>query len=84
MSDLELDEEKIDKATLALLWLNAFKDSKRDPHCKTWKKHDFATMDRLHEKDLIFDPVGKAKSVMFTPEGEKLARELCVELFGKE
>ncbi len=39
-------------------------------------------MNRLHEKGLISDPVGKAKSVLFTEEGLSEARRLFGELFG--
>src|SRR5262249_35471379 len=39
-----------------------------------WKSFDWAAMERLHEKGLISDPVGRAKSVVLTDEGlEKAA-----------
>jgi hypothetical protein len=41
-------------------------------------------MDRLHEKGFISDPVGKAKSVVFTEEGLERAEALFVKLFGKD
>ena len=41
-----------------------------------------STMDRLHEKGLISNPKGKAKSVAFSEEGLKLARERCEAMFG--
>ncbi len=31
--------------------------------------HDWDALGRLHEKGMIFDPVGKAKSVVLTQEG---------------
>lgn len=37
-------------------------------------------MDRLHKKGLISDPVGKAKSVVFTEEGLRAAERLFCEL----
>jgi hypothetical protein len=40
-------------------------------------------MERLHEQDYISDPVGKAKSVVFTQEGLKRARMLLEQNFGK-
>ena len=46
---------------------------------RAWKGHDWDAMDRLHKKGMIFDPVGKAKSVVLTEEGEKR----CGELFRK-
>jgi hypothetical protein len=40
-------------------------------------------MDRLHAKGLIHDPVGKAKSVVFTPEGLARSELLFQEVFAK-
>jgi hypothetical protein len=40
-------------------------------------------MNRLHEKGLISDPVGKAKSVMLTEQGLKESERLFNELFVK-
>jgi len=37
--------------------------------------------ERLHAKDLIFDPVGKAKSVVLTEEGRRRCEALFFELF---
>ena len=34
-----------------------------------WKSFDWAVMERLHAKGFISDPVGKAKSVIFTEQG---------------
>ena len=41
-------------------------------------------MGRLYEKNLITDPVGKAKSVVFTDEGLEQAERACRSLFGKQ
>ena len=38
-------------------------------------------MDRLHDKGMIGDPVGKAKSVVFTEEGLQRSRELFEKMF---
>lgn len=38
-------------------------------------------LDWLYEKGLISDPVGKAKSVVFTEEGLREAERLSRELF---
>ena len=73
---MELDEEKIDRAVLALLYLGLHEDD------RAWKGFDWDAMNRLHEKGFISDPVGKAKSVMFTEEGKSEARRLIEELFG--
>ena len=60
---------------LALLLLGLH-DSRR-----AWKSFDWDALDRLHAKGLISDPVGKAKSVMFTDEGLERARSLFQEMF---
>jgi len=72
---LKLNEERIDDAVLCLLYLNLY-------HCGVvWKGFDWDAMNRLHEKGLISDPVGKAKSVRFSDEGEKQARKLFETMF---
>ena len=40
-------------------------------------------MNRLHAKELISDPVGKAKSVVLTAEGLRRCEVLFLELFSK-
>jgi hypothetical protein len=40
-------------------------------------------MNRLHQKGFIFDPVNKAKSVVFTDEGEREAERLFRKLFAR-
>jgi len=49
---------------------------------RTWKSHDWGTLDRLHAKGYISDPKGKAKSVVLSPEGLRRARELFEQHFG--
>ena len=73
---MKLNLEKIDRAVLALLFLGLHEDS------RTWKGFDWAAMNRLHEKGYISDPVGKAKSVIFTEEGLRESERLIQELFG--
>jgi len=41
-------------------------------------------MNRLHEKEFIFNPVNKAKSVGQTEEGIKESERLFQKLFAKE
>ena len=48
----------------------------------TWKGFDRDAMNRLHEKGMISDPVGKAKSVVFTEEGLRESERLFHKLFG--
>jgi len=73
---MTLDEDKIDRAVLALLYLGLHEEQ------RAWKGFDWEAMNRLHEKGYISDPVGKAKSVVFTDEGLAEARRLLGELFG--
>jgi Domain of unknown function (DUF6429) len=74
---MDIDMDRIDEAVLALLWLGLH-DGRR-----AWKTFDWDAMDRLHAKGLIHDPVGKAKSVVFTPEGLAHSEQLFQELFAK-
>ena len=60
---MKLDDDKIDKAVLALLLLG------RHDGDRAWKGFDWEAMNRLYEKGFISDPRGKAKSVVFTEKG---------------
>lgn len=75
---LELDTEKVDQAILALLYLGLHDRS------RAWKGFDWEAMGRLHEKGYISDPVGTAKSVVFTEEGLREAARLPSALFAKK
>jgi hypothetical protein len=75
---MKLDEAKIDRAVLALLYLGLHDGD------RAWKGFDWDAMSRLHEKGYITDPVGKAKSVAFTDEGLIEARKLLEDLFGTQ
>lgn len=75
---MELDTDKIDQAVLALLALG------RHEGYRTWKAFDWEVMGRLHEKGYISDPVGKAKSVLFTEDGARESERLLQVLFGRE
>ncbi|MBU0676675.1 MAG: hypothetical protein KJ626_01030 [Verrucomicrobia bacterium] len=77
---MEYDKDKVDEATLALLYLVMWKD---EVCLRAWKSFDWDTMDRLCEKGWIHDPKGKAKSVVVTDEGFEKAKELFENLFGK-
>jgi hypothetical protein len=71
----ELDTDAIDDTVLALLWLTMCGDD------RAWKGHDWDTLSRLHEKGMIYDPVGKAKSVALTPVGLERCEQLFKEKF---
>ena len=72
---MEMDRDKIDDAVLALLWLTLH-DKRR-----AWKGFDWDSLDRLHRKGFIANPVGKAKSVVLTDEGLQRAEDLFRALF---
>ena len=72
---MEIDRDRIDEAILALLFLGRHDD------IRAWKSFDWAAMERLHTKGLISDPVGKAKSVVFTDEGLRQSEALFQKLF---
>lgn len=78
---MTMNEDKIDDAVLALLYLGRH-SSDRTEDVRTWKTFDWSVMERLHAKGHITDPVGKAKSVVFSKEGLKQAKHLFEELFG--
>ena len=73
---MQLDNDRIDQAVLALLLLG------HHDYNRAWKTFDWDAMDRLHAKGLISDPRGKAKSVAFSEEGLREAKRLIEELFG--
>jgi len=60
---MQYDKDKVDEAVLALLFLTLH------DRCRAWKGHDWDALGRLHEKGMIHDPKGKAKSVVLTEEG---------------
>ena len=72
---MDVDTDQIDDAVLALLWLGRHQD------WRAWKSFDWAAMDRLHEKGFISDPVGKAKSVVFSEDGLRRSEALFRKLF---
>ena len=74
---MDLDTDKIDQAVLALLALG------RHEGYRTWKAFDWEVMGRLHAKGYITDPVGKAKSVLFTEDGAQESERLLQALFGR-
>ena len=75
--DPGIDPDRIDDTVLALLWLGLHDG------WRAWKGFDWDAMDRLHRKGMISDPVGKAKSVVFTEDGRREAERLFRELFAR-
>ena len=74
---MTLDEDRIDDAVLALLYLTLHDGG------RAWKGFDWDAMDRLNKKGMIHDPVGKTKSIVFTEEGLRRAEELFRAMFTK-
>lgn len=72
---MAINTDKIDDAALALLYLTLH-DADR-----AWKGFDWDVLGRLHDKGMIDNPVGKAKSVVFTQEGLERARALFKDMF---
>jgi hypothetical protein len=75
---MNIDQDKVDQTVLALLSLG------RHDGYRTWKAFDWEVMGRLHQKGYITDPVGKAKSVLFTEEGLRESERLLHALFYRQ
>ncbi|EPE94895.1 DUF6429 family protein [Rhizobium grahamii] len=75
---MTVDEDKIDDAVLALMWLTIH-DERR-----AWKSFDWGATDRLYRKGLIHDPMNKSKSVFLTEEGLERSRELFRSMFTRK
>ena len=74
---MEIDTDKIDETVLALLYLTLHDG------VRAWKSFDWESMNRLHDKGFISNPVGKAKSVALTDEGLRESERLFKKLFAK-
>jgi len=75
-----MDTDKIDNAVLALLYLGHWLEGP-DKTARSWKSFDWDALSRLHEKELISDPVNKAKSVMLSEDGLRKAKAAFDALF---
>lgn len=75
---MEIDEDKIDRAVLALLSLTLHDG------CRAWKGFDWDTLDRLFKKGFIGDPANKAKSLVLTDEGLQRSEDLFRALFTRQ
>ena len=60
---MDIDNDRIDATVLALLWPNV------ESSGMARKGFDWASMERRHERGLISNPAGKAKSVQLSAEG---------------
>ncbi len=73
-----MDTNRIDEAVLALLYLGLHNEY------RTWKTFDWDAMERLHDKELISNPVGKSKSVVLSEKGRAMAKAAFDKLFALE
>jgi len=80
---MNYDKDKVDDYTLALLYLVSHELDKGSG-TRAWKNFNWETMNRLHEKGYITNPVGKTKSVGMTEDGFKRALELFERLFAQK
>jgi Domain of unknown function (DUF6429) len=72
---MDIDTDKVDEAVLALLYLTLH------GQFRAWKGHDWDALDRLYQKGMIANPVGKVKSVVLTDEGLSESERLFRKLF---
>lgn len=77
---MEIDEQKVDEISLALLYLTTFAGKFG---FRAWKGHSWDVLDRLYESGYIEDPRSKAKSVVLTDEGVKRSKALFEKHFAK-
>lgn len=75
---MNIDEQKVDEISLALLYLTTFDDRSG---VRTWKSYSWDVLDRLHENGFIENPQSKAKSVLLTEEGAKRSKALFEKHF---
>jgi hypothetical protein len=76
----DLDQDKLAEAALAILGLTAHRFHTQT---RVWKGMDWDLLAVLHERGWIEDPVGKAKSIALTEEGDRLRDEFLERLFSR-
>jgi hypothetical protein len=76
---MKIDTDKVDEMLLAIMYLTTFEYGGA---IRSWKGYDWESLHRLHEKGMISDPRGKAKSVAFSEEGAKRSKEQFQRFFG--
>jgi len=79
---MEYDKDRVDEVTLALLYL--VMHDEEESGARAWKGFDWDTMDRLHDKGFIGNPINKARSVSVSPEGYKRSKELFEKHFVRQ
>jgi hypothetical protein len=76
---LDYNQDKLDEVVMGLLWLTMFEDH---GITRSWKNQDWDVMKRLYERGCILDPKSKARSVVVTEEGKRVAEEMFRKHFG--
>ncbi len=72
-----LDIDKLAEAALAILSLTLHDNG------RVWKSLDWDLMDLLEEKGWVVEARSRAKSVILTEDGERLAGEFLRQYFGR-
>ena len=75
---MDYDKDKVDEATLALLFLSL---TRTPTGGRAWKVFDLQTLARLHRKGWIALPKVKDITLEFTPDGVKKAEEAFKQRF---
>ena len=73
----DVDTNKLAEAAIAILSLTLHDNG------RVWKSLDWDLMDLLEEKGWIVEARSKAKSVVLTEDGERLAKEFLQRYFGR-
>ena len=69
-------KEKMKELTLLLLYLTSWEEKEgKETFLRSWKGYPFEILDELTEKDMIYGSK-RAKSIGFTDEGERIAKDL--------
>jgi hypothetical protein len=76
---MNYDRDKVDEAVLALMYLNLHEGS---GGTRAWKGFDWNSLARLHERGMISNARGTAKSVLLSPEGLKACEAAFAKTFG--
>lgn len=74
----DIDTDGLAEAAIAIL------SSTLHSEGRVWKSLDWDLVDLLHEKGWIVEARSKAKSVVLTEDGERLAKEFLQKHFGRD
>lgn len=75
------DEDKVDEAALALLWLSTFRTRGEEPR-GAWTAMAREILARLEQRGYVTGSLG-GKSICLTEEGQQRSEESFKRLFGK-